>query len=163
MEALIVFFLNGGIVLLLLGLAYGIGHYRERSHLASITRRNGIFQEVLVTNLKRIPAGYNARYVGFSCGNIVIASDYFKTFGAGLKTIIGGHLRTLEPLMIRARAESLLRMTEDAKLRGANCVLNVRFETMPIRFSQKKNAVTMVEVVAYGTSVFLTRRYDNAR
>jgi len=89
-------------------------------------------------------------------GDVTIASDYFKTFAATLRMLVGGELRTYESLMERARRESLVRMLEQAKQLGANAVYNVRFGTSSIRSAQRRNRAAMVEMCAYGTAVRLT-------
>ena len=76
----------------------------------------------------------------------MIASDYFKTFGAQLKRIFGGRLRTYETLIERARREAIQRMRSQAAAHGADIVMNVRLETSRIIKSA-------VEVIAYGTAV----------
>ena len=87
---------------------------------------------------------------------VVIASDYFKTFAASLRKLVGGELRTYESLMERARREALLRMLESARRLGANCVLNVRFSTSNIGTARRRQAAAMVEVYAYGTALHLS-------
>ena len=144
------------IPLLLLVLGYLIGRAREAAHLKSLEKREKIFQHVILTNRRKPPEDYTIQNAFLCTGSVVIASDYFKTFAASLKNLIGGHLHTMETLLIRARREALVRMAINAKARGANFVLNTRLETMMIRFSRKKVSVPMVEVIAYGTGVTLS-------
>ena len=87
---------------------------------------------------------------------MVIASDYFKTFTAGLINIFGGRVTPFESLVDRARREALLRMKEQASQTGASIVFNVKLETTRIATGR----LGAVEVLAYGTA--LTPEPDEA-
>lgn len=137
------------------------GTVGEILHWRSIKRRERIFREITLTNWRRIPSGFIVKESFLCGGNIVVGSDYMKTFLARLKTLVGGRLFSLERLMMLARAEALLRMAEDAYEKGADYIINVRFETMFIRFSIKRKPWPMVEVVAYGTAVRLAPAAEN--
>ena len=85
-------------------------------------------------------------------GSVVISSDYFKRFIAGLRMLIGGRLNTYESLLDRARREAILRMREEAKALGATQIFNVKLETISIG-GRNPNSVSCLEVLAYGTAV----------
>lgn len=140
------------IVLILLGLI--VGRLVERAHLRSLKEREGRMTGFLTTNFRKAPESWNIQDAWLVAGEVVIASDYFKSFGAKLKNLIGGHLRTLETLLMRARREALLRLQESARKQGADAVMNVRFETSVIgRLSGNKKGVPPVEILSYGTAV----------
>ena len=144
------------VIIFLLALGYGVGHWRENRHLKSLARREEALKDVTVTNWKHLPRDLHVESAFLCIGSVVIASDYFKTFAAGLKNLIGGHLRTLETLLMRARREAILRMTEDAKAKGASIILNARFETMMIMRTMGRNkGGPMVEMLSYGTAIRL--------
>jgi len=89
-------------------------------------------------------------------GNVVISQDYFKRVVAGLKGIVGGNIRTFEPLLERARREALLRMKGIAHARGYDTIINVRLETATLASARSNGKGTAgVEVLAYGTAVKL--------
>ncbi|MEA2085866.1 MAG: YbjQ family protein, partial [Chloroflexota bacterium] len=69
-----------------------------------------------------------------------------KDIMAGLRGIVGGEITEYTKMMAEAREEALRRMTEDAKGKGANAVVSMRFSTSMIM----QNAA---EVLAYGTGV----------
>lgn len=141
-------------IFFLLGLGYGVGSYRERRHLQSLANREQAYSEMIVRNLKRIPNPESVRHVGIVMGEAVIATDYFKSFAAGLRRIIGGEMRTYQTLMDRARREAALRMLEQARQLGASEVWNVRLETSNIRSAASNRGQTAsVEVFAFGTAV----------
>ena len=82
-------------------------------------------------------------------GNVVIASDYFKTFLLGLINIFGGRVTPFESLLDRARREALLRMKKSAQAVNADFIFNVKYQTATIQ--QKGNGA--IEVLAYGTAL----------
>ena len=85
--------------------------------------------------------------------------DYFKRVIAGLRAIIGGRVKTYEPLLERARREAVLRMAESAKRQGYDAVINVRLETSRLANAAGNGEGTAgVEMLAYGTAVKLGRR-----
>ena len=85
-------------------------------------------------------------------GSVVIATDYFKVFAAGLRSIFGGEIKSYQSLMTRARREALVRMLCEAREHGYQSVWNVRFETSTIQGKKRKKAGG-VEAHAYGTAV----------
>jgi uncharacterized protein YbjQ (UPF0145 family) len=149
------FFIQVLPVIVLLILGFSIGTVVERAHFKRLAAREAALGDMLVTDLRRPPEGVDARTCGLVVGEVVIASDYFKTFAAALRKLIGGELRTFESLMVRARREALLRMLESAKSMGANSVINVRFATSNIGSVGRRRAAAMVEMYAYGTAIHM--------
>ena len=143
-------------VAVFLAFGFSIGTIVERRHFRRLKEREAALRDLLVTDTKTLPAGYAPRPFGLVTGQVVIASDYFKTFAAGLRKLVGGDLRTYETLMERARREALVRMMESAKQMGANRVINVRFSTSNIGSGgsqRRRRGAAMVEMYAYGTAV----------
>ncbi len=143
-------------VLVVLVLALFVGTFVERRHFRSLATREAQFRDMLVTDTGRLPVGCAAVPFGLVIGEVVVASDYFKTFVANLKKLVGGELRTFETLMERARREALLRLMERARAMGANRVLNVRFASSNIGgTSRRRKNAAMVEMYAYGTAIYV--------
>ncbi|GJM25717.1 MAG: metal-binding protein [Phycisphaerae bacterium] len=140
-------------VLIPLGLGYAIGRWRERSHLASLAKRESQYSDIVVTNLKTGPTPESVRNATFVSGGAVIATDYFKTFAAAIRRIIGGEMRSYETLMNRARREATLRMLDEARQLGASEVWNVRIDTSNILSATSNNKTASVEVFAFGTAI----------
>ena len=65
---------------------------------------------------------------------------------AGLKNIVGGELKGYTELLEDARKVAVSRMVDEARLLGANAVVNVRFSTSSITAGAS-------ELYAYGTAV----------
>lgn len=80
---------------------------------------------------------------------MVVAHDYFRTLIIFLRNIVGGNIKPYERLVERGRGEALIRLKEEAELRGIDKVINVRFTTNSIsgRF------LHAVEMVVYGTGI----------
>ena len=141
------------VVLLIFG--FSVGSLVERAHFKRLAAREAALADMLVTDLKTLPAGCDAGVFGLVTGEVVIASDYFKSFAARLRKLIGGELRTFESLMLRARREALVRMLESARRMGADAVVNVRFSTSNIGSMRGKRQAAMVEMYAYGTAILV--------
>ena len=56
-------------------------------------------------------------------GSTVRAKNFVKDFGAGLKNIVGGELKSYTELLEEARREALDRMQQQAQKLGANAIL----------------------------------------
>ena len=132
----------------LLMLGFVVGRLRERRHLANLDRREAAAASTTVVDVKALPAGIDATAGALVMGEVVIAADYFKTFVAALRNIIGGEMRTYQTLLSRARREARLRMLEEAHALGAKLVVNVRFE-----WSAVGPRLPSAEIFCYGTAV----------
>lgn len=134
-----------------LGLGYFVGSAREKAHFKYLDQREKELAGIFVSSLKTLPPNWNARNAQLVGGTAVIATDYFKTFAAGLRNLFGGRIRSMETLVERARRQAVIRMLEEAQAAGANAVWNVRLETSTIGNSKGKPSA--IEVMAYGTAL----------
>jgi len=139
--------------LFLLVVGYGVGTYLERSHFASIRRRE---QELInkaivftVRDLPELPGNPQLRLVA---AGTVVSIDYFKRIVAMLHHFFGGNISSYESLLERARREAILRMREKAHAIGATMIFGVRLETSAINDGNPKTT-TGVELIAYGTAI----------
>ncbi len=140
-------------VFLLLALGLFVGGWNERRHLRSLDRREEAFKHMIVNNLKRVTEPDSASQATMVIGSAVIASDYLKTFLTNLRNLVGGEMRSMQSLMIRARREAIVRMLEQATQIGATEVWNVRLEFCSISQMRGKRGAASVEILAYGTAV----------
>jgi uncharacterized protein YbjQ (UPF0145 family) len=138
------------VVLILIGLVSGT--VLERAHLRRLDARDKELAGIVLTDLRTVPPGMHAAGGNMVIGQVVISSDYFKTFIASFRKIIGGDIRSYERLMERARREAIHRMIDQALSMKATTVINVRLETSSIG-RMSKNPMPMVEVIAYGTAI----------
>ena len=91
--------------------------------------------------------GYRVEQVhGDVFGLIVRARDAFSKMGASLRTVSGGEVAGYAKLLSDSRNEARERLKEEARRKGANAVVAMRFDC---------NAIgdVMTEVAAYGTAV----------
>jgi uncharacterized protein YbjQ (UPF0145 family) len=157
-------FLNYGWPVLLLMSAYFIGTLIEKNHFRNIRRREAEYQSMPVVTFDTMPEEWDAGESTLVTGSIVVSLDYFKRVIAGLRGIVGGRVKTYEPLLDRARREAVLRMIEDARAQGFNGIFNVRLETSRLANSRGDGEGTAgVEMLAYGTAVKMASRFAPRR
>ena len=84
--------------------------------------------------------------LGLVRGNTIRARHVGRDIMAGLKNIVGGELKGYTELLEDARQVAVARMVEEARLLGANAVVNIRFSTSSITAGAS-------ELYAYGTAV----------
>ncbi|MBN4049182.1 YbjQ family protein [archaeon AH-315-M20] len=86
--------------------------------------------------------------LGVVKGSIIRARWFGRDIAAGLKTIIGGEIKSYTDLLIKTRDEAIERMKVEAKKMKADAVINVRFATSDVMQGA-------AEILAYGTAVKL--------
>ena len=79
-------------------------------------------------------------------GNTVRTRNIGRDFGAGLKGIVGGEVKTYTNMTTNARDEAYNRMVNEAIDQGADAIINMRFATSMIMQGAS-------EMLAYGTAV----------
>ena len=142
-------FLELLLFLVLLTTGYLAGRVIEQRHYASIRLRERRFRDVLAFPMRFAPDSVTPQHAFLVYGTVVVSADYFKTFVAGLRNLIGGRFRSYETLLERARREALLRLKEEARRQGARLVVCVRYETTSIA----RGWAPAIEVLAYGTAL----------
>lgn len=153
-------FVNFGLPLLLLVVTYFIGNMIERKHFRGLLEREEMMHGFPVVSFDTMPEDWNATSSEMVTGSIVISLDYFKRVIAGLRGLIGGRIKTYEPLLERARREALLRMSESARAQGFDAVFNVRLETSRLANAGRDGKGTAgVEMLAFGTAVKFASRF----
>lgn len=104
--------------------------------------------ELPMTSRETFPDHEIVDSLGLVRGNSVRARNIGRDITQALRNLVGGELKAYSTLMSRTRDQALDRMLEDAESRGADAVVNVRFETSQI-------AGSGAELLAYGTAVRL--------
>jgi uncharacterized protein YbjQ (UPF0145 family) len=152
--------LNFGMPIILLMVAYFIGAWIERRHFRSIRKREGENVEFPVVTFDTMPDDWSASSSTLVSGSVVVSLDYFKRVIAGLRSLVGGRIKTYEPLLDRARREAMLRMIESARLDGYDAIFNVRLETSRLANSRGDGkGIAGVEMLAFGTAVKFASRF----
>ncbi len=149
--------LNFGLPILIMLIAFFVGSRIEKRHFEDIQNREEALHGFPAVSFEKLPADWKVGSVDLVSGSVVISLDYFKRIIAGLRGLIGGRIKTYEPLLERARREALLRMTESAKSQGFDAVVNVRLETSRLANSARNGKGTAgIEILAFGTALSLS-------
>ncbi len=161
---LIGMFVNFGLPILILIFAYFVGSRIEKKHFENIRRRETDARNFPVVSFRTMPEDWNVGSSNLVTGNIVISLDYFKRVIASLKGLIGGRIKTYEPLLDRARREAMLRMIESARAQGYDAVINVRLETSRLANARRDGkGIAGVEMFAYGTAIKFASGFANSQ
>lgn len=137
-----------GFFVVFLACGFIFGQRAEKRHFKSIVKRESQSLSLPVVASKYPPDDQPYKQILVS-GNVVVASDYFKSFTAGLINIFGGRVTPFESLLDRGRREAILRMKSAAQSHGASYVFNVKLETSRIVTGR----AGAIEVLAYGTAL----------
>jgi len=142
------------VILVLLIIGYGFGQHAEKKHFRKIKERenDSRYRNLAAFSSRFPPHDRKIDRAHLVSGNVVVSIDYFKSFAAGLRGLIGGRINSFETLIERARREAILRMKEDAMEQGFEQIFNVKLETSSIS-KGRKNKLGTVEVYAYGTGL----------
>lgn len=103
-------------------------------------------QDVLVVTMNDIPGYEVVEVYGEVFGVLTRSRNAVSSFGASLKSIVGGEIKGYTKLLSDSRIEATERMKQAAAEKGANAIIAMRFDTGDI-------GTTMNEVAAYGTAV----------
>ena len=156
MEPYVYQLIDFALPLALLVFAYFLGTFIERRHFRDIRQREQRLRGFPVFTFEAVPDDWQVESVDLVTGSVVVSLDYFKRVIAGLRALIGGRVKTYEPLLDRARREALLRMIEEAEAKGFDAVANVRLETSRLANSRNNsNGIAGVEMLAFGTALNL--------
>jgi uncharacterized protein YbjQ (UPF0145 family) len=101
---------------------------------------------MIVTTAEHIPGREITEVLGVVKGNTVRARNIGRDIGAGLKSIVGGEVKTYTDMTTNARDEAYNRMVNDALDKGADAIIGVRFSTSLVMAGAS-------EMLAYGTAV----------
>jgi uncharacterized protein YbjQ (UPF0145 family) len=106
--------------------------------------------QILAVTTNDVPGYEVIEVYGEVFGVMTRSRNALSSFGAGLKSIVGGEIGAYTKLLSDSRIEATERMKQAASERGANAVLAMRFDTGEI-------GQNMNEVAAYGTAVKLKK------
>lgn len=99
-----------------------------------------------LTTTETFPGKEIEKVLGICKGSTVRARSVGRDIFAGLKNLVGGEISEYTNLQTKSRDEALERMIMDARMKGADGVVNVRFATAMIMQGA-------AEIMAYGTAV----------
>ena len=100
---------------------------------------------MLLLNIDYVP-GREIVALGMVRGTVVQTKHFGKDFLAGMKTLVGGEITAYTEMLTEARAIATSRMEDEARVLGADAVINIRYGSSGIMQGA-------AEVIAYGTAV----------
>jgi uncharacterized protein YbjQ (UPF0145 family) len=83
-------------------------------------------------------------------GLTVRSRNMFSQIGAGLRSLVGGELKGMTTQLSDSRQQAITRLVEEAKARGANGIIAMRFDASEL-------GTNWTEICAYGTAVRLSK------
>ncbi len=111
---------------------------------------------MLVVTSNEIPGWEIHQVCGEVFGLTVRSRNAFSQMGAGFKSMFGGELQGMTKNLSDSRNEAMGRMLENARARGGNAVVAMRFDTSEM-------GDTWTELCAYGTAVVAVPVTDAAK
>ena len=109
---------------------------------------------MLTTNNNQIANREITEDLGLVKGNTIRAKHLGNDILASLRNLIGGEVKGYTKMITEARNQAITRMKEDARKKGADAVVNIRFTTSQVMAGA-------AEILAYGTAVKLEPLGDN--
>ena len=103
---------------------------------------------MIIVTTEKIKEKKIKKTLGIVCGSAVRGTHLGGDIVAEMKNTLGGEIDEYTQLLASAREQSVDRMKEQAKAKGADAVVGFRFATCEI-------ANHAAELIAYGTAVKL--------
>ena len=101
--------------------------------------------DVLVVTTNDVPGYQIDAVLGEVFGLTVRSRNAFSQMGAGFKSMFGGELKGMTKALVDSRNDVMNRMIHEARAKGANAVIAMRFDTSEM-------GETWTEICAYGTA-----------
>lgn len=104
--------------------------------------------KMILSTTENIPGKQIKEILGVVKGSTVRARNIGRDIGAGLKSLVGGEIKTYTQMANDSRDEAFNRMVNEAITLGADAVIGIRFTTSMIMQGAS-------EMLAFGTAVKL--------
>jgi len=109
-----------------------------------------MIDQSMVTNSFELQGYRIAQNLGVVRGITVRSRSIFGNIAGGLQSLVGGRLSVYVDLCERTREEAFRELLQHAADRGANAIINMRYDANEIM-----DGIT--EVLAYGTAVVVEK------
>ncbi len=103
-------------------------------------------QDSLVTTAPALAGFRLVRHLGVVRGITVRSRSIVGNFFGGLQSLLGGNITIYTHLCEQARTEAYRLMCDDARRRGANAIIAMRYDATDLMAG-------LTEVLCYGTAV----------
>ena len=101
---------------------------------------------MIISTMNDLP-GYDVTEVlGEVFGLTVRSRNVGSQIGASFKSLVGGELKGMTKALVDSRNQVQQRMVEEARIKGADAILAMRFDTSEM-------GSNWTEICAYGTAV----------
>lgn len=108
-------------------------------------------KDMIIVTTNDLP-GYEVEEVYGECFGLIVRSrNMFSNIGASFRTIFGGEVAGYTKMLSDSREQAIDRLKDEARAKGANAILMMRFDTGDI-------GGIMNEVAAYGTAVKVRKK-----
>jgi len=130
-----------------------IGRTVEKRHFRRLDTSDAMHQDFLITQLKSFPMSAPGELApSLVVAEVVIASDYLKSWFAQWRNLFGGEVRSFQTLQTRAKREALARLRASAIAQGYNAICNVRIESADVGGATAQRKTPMAAVIASATA-----------
>ena len=104
----------------------------------------------LITTSNQLEGYRITKHMGVVRGIVVRSRSLFGNIAGGFQTLLGGKISIYQELCEKTREEAFQQMVGHAQERGANAIINMRYDA-----NEVMQGVT--EVLAYGTAVTIEK------
>ncbi|MHC4547688.1 MAG: YbjQ family protein [Planctomycetota bacterium] len=100
---------------------------------------------MIVSTTHEVPGHRTVELLGLARGTAIRSRHFGRNLLASFRALVGGEIRDYTKVIAEAREQAYDRMVEDARSKGANAVLGVRFTSIEVMSSA-------AEILVYGTA-----------
>jgi uncharacterized protein YbjQ (UPF0145 family) len=118
--------------------------------LFTFIKNNIMIDQSMITTSISLDGYKVTKNLGVVRGIIVRSRNLFGNIAGGFQTLFGGKISVFTNLCEKTREEAFVQMMQHAEERGANAIINMRYDA-----NQVIGSVT--EVLAYGTAVVVEK------
>ncbi len=112
----------------------------------SLLKSKKMLQNNMITTSFHLEGFRILQHMGVVRGITVRSRSIFGNIGAGFQSLVGGKITIYVELCERAREEAFQAMIQHANERGANAIINIRYDANEVMAG-------VTEVLCYGTAV----------
>lgn len=105
---------------------------------------------MILVNIDNVPGRTIKENLGLVKGEVVESKHLGKDFLAGMKTLVGGEIKSYTEMIRDAREIATKRMIEEAESLGADAIVGIRYGSSAIMQGAS-------EILVYGTAVKLNK------
>ena len=103
---------------------------------------------MILVNMDNVPGKTITESLGLVKGEVVQSKHLGKDFMAGIKTIVGGEIKSYTEMLREAREIATKRMIAEAEKLGADAIVGIRYGSSAVMQGAS-------EMLVYGTAVKL--------